>query len=66
VKPTSYERKLGQSGQAVINQKRRITIPQKPFFESGFQNGARVRVRSDGPGRVVIEQIELPDWAKSA
>jgi hypothetical protein len=22
-----------------------------------------VRVRADGPGRLLIEQIELPDWA---
>lgn len=65
VKPTNYERKPGQRGEAVINQKRRLTIPQRPFFEAGFQNGGRVRVRSDGPGRLVIEQIELPGWAGS-
>lgn len=63
--PTRYERKLGQSGQAVINQKRRITIPQRAFFEAGLANGGKVRVRSDGPGRLVIEQIELPPWARS-
>jgi hypothetical protein len=66
VKPSNYERKLGQSGQAVINQKRRITIPQRAFFEAGFDNGGRVRVRSDGPGRIILEQIELPAWAKAA
>jgi hypothetical protein len=49
----------------VINQKRRITIPQRPFFEAGFANGGRVRVRADGPGRLVIEQIELPGWARN-
>jgi hypothetical protein len=48
----------------VINQKRRITIPQRPFFEAGFANGGRVRARADGPGRIIVEQIELPDWAK--
>jgi hypothetical protein len=64
VKPTNYERKPGQNGEAVINQKRRVTIPQRPFFEAGFTNGGRVRVRADGPGRLVVEQIELPDWAK--
>jgi PD-(D/E)XK endonuclease len=63
VEPSNYERKLGQSGQAVINQKRRITIPQRPFFEAGLENGSKVRVRSDGPGRVVVEQIDLPEWA---
>jgi Holliday junction resolvase-like predicted endonuclease len=64
VKPTNYERKPGQNGEAVINQKRRLTIPQRPFFEAGFANGGRVRVRADGPGRLLVEQIELPDWAK--
>jgi hypothetical protein len=63
VKPSNYERKPGQRGFAVINQKRRITIPQRPFFEAGFANGGRVRVRADGPGRIVVEQIELPTWA---
>jgi uncharacterized Fe-S cluster-containing radical SAM superfamily enzyme len=48
----------------VINQKRRITMPQRPFFEAGFANGGKVRVRAVGPGRILIEQIELPDWAK--
>ena len=66
VKPTNYERKLGQGGQAVINQKRRVTIPQRAFFEAGFSNGGKVRVSADGPGRIVIEQIELPAWAKPA
>ncbi len=65
-KPTNYERKLGQGGHAVINQKRRVTIPQRPFFEAGLENGSRVRVRSDGPGRLVLEQIELPAWARQA
>jgi Holliday junction resolvase-like predicted endonuclease len=63
VEPSNYERKPGQNGEAVINQKRRITIPQHPFFEAGLENGGRVRVRSVGPGRLLIEQIELPDWA---
>lgn len=64
VKPTGYERKPGQRGEAVINQKRRLTIPQRPFFEAGFTNSGRVRVRADGPGRIVVEQYELPDWAQ--
>jgi PD-(D/E)XK endonuclease len=60
VKPTKYERELGQSGQAIVNQKRRITIPQRAFFEAGFENGSRVRVRADGPGRIILDQVELP------
>ena len=65
IRPTNYERKPGKNGQAVINQKRRITIPQRPFYEAGFANGGRVRVRADGPGRIVVEQIELPSWARA-
>jgi hypothetical protein len=56
--------KPGQRGEAVINQKARITIPKPPFFEAGFANGGKVRVRADGPGRIVIEQIELPSWTR--
>jgi hypothetical protein len=43
-----------------------MTIPQRPFFEAGFENGSRVRARSDGPGRIILEQIELPAWARPA
>jgi hypothetical protein len=64
VKPTNYERKPGQRGEAVINQKRRLTIPQRPFFEAGFENGGKVRVRAVGPGRLLVEQIALPEWAE--
>jgi Holliday junction resolvase-like predicted endonuclease len=66
VRPTNYERKPGQRGEAVINQKRRFTIPQRPFFEAGFENGGRVRVRAVGPGRMLVEQIELPGWSAAA
>jgi PD-(D/E)XK endonuclease len=66
VKPTNCERKPGQRGEAVINQKRRITIPQRPFFEAGLENGGTVRVRAVGPGRLLIEQIDLPDWSQPA
>lgn len=64
IKPSNYERKPGQRGEAVINQKRRITIPQRPFFEAAFENAGRVRVRAVGPGRMLIEQIDLPDWGQ--
>jgi PD-(D/E)XK endonuclease len=64
VKPTNYERKPGQHGEAVINQKRRLTIPRRPFFEAGFANGGKVRVRADGPGRLIVEQTDLPAWAR--
>jgi hypothetical protein len=64
VTPTNYERKPGQRGEAQINQKRRITIPQRAFFQAGFENGGRVRVRAVGPGRILVEQVELPDWSR--
>jgi hypothetical protein len=51
--------------QAIINQKRRVNIPQKLFFEAGFALGDRVRVTCDGYGRVVLERLELPGWAQS-
>jgi hypothetical protein len=63
---SKYERKPGQSGQAVINQKRRVTIPQEAVLEAGFLPGDRVRAICDGPGRVVLEQLELPGWARSS
>lgn len=66
VQPTAYERKLGQQGRAVINQKRRLTIPQGAFFGARLVNGSKVSVRADGPGRIVIEQVELPEWARPA
>jgi hypothetical protein len=64
LRPSKRERKLGRSGHGVINQKRRVTIPQSAFFPAGFQPGDRLRARSDGPGRVILEQAELPDWAR--
>jgi PD-(D/E)XK endonuclease len=65
LKPSNRERSLGRSGHAVINQKRRMTIPQSAFFEAGLVNGSKLRVRSDGPGRIIVEQVELPAWARS-
>lgn len=63
VPPTKRDRRLGKQGRGVINQKRRLTIPQSAFFEAGFVNEAVVAVRADGPGRIVVEQVELPAWA---
>ena len=63
--PSKYERRLGRMCQAIINQKRRVNIPQKPFFEAGFELGDRVRVTCEGYGRVVLERIESPGWAQS-
>jgi hypothetical protein len=62
--PTSkYERSRGQRGEAVINQKRRVTIPRTACAEAGLQEDDRLNVRSEGDGRVVLERIEPPPAA---
>jgi bifunctional DNA-binding transcriptional regulator/antitoxin component of YhaV-PrlF toxin-antitoxin module len=58
---TKYERKLGRSGQTTINAKRKITIPQQAVLEAGLDVGDRLRVRSHGYGRIVLERIGLYD-----
>lgn len=51
------ERELGRAGQAIIRQRRQMTVPHMPFAEAGLQIGDRLRFRADGPGRVVAERI---------
>jgi PD-(D/E)XK endonuclease len=58
--PSKYDRKAGRAGEAVLNQKRRVTLPRQACNEAGLQDGDRMRVRSDGDGRLVIERIEPP------
>lgn len=58
--PSIYDRKLSRGGEAVLNQKRRVTIPRQACVEAGLQDGDRVRARSEGDGRVVLERIEPP------
>jgi PD-(D/E)XK endonuclease len=58
--PSKYDRKLGRSGQALVNGKRRVTLPRQPCIEAGLETGDRLRVRSDGEGRVVLERIDPP------
>jgi bifunctional DNA-binding transcriptional regulator/antitoxin component of YhaV-PrlF toxin-antitoxin module len=60
-KHTTYERKLGQSGQTRINEKRKVTLPQKAVIEAGLDVGDRLRVRSHGYGRIVLERVGLYD-----
>lgn len=52
------ERPLGRAGQAIIREKRQMTMPLRPFSEAGLEIGDRLRFRADGAGRVVIERIE--------
>jgi bifunctional DNA-binding transcriptional regulator/antitoxin component of YhaV-PrlF toxin-antitoxin module len=52
-------RKLGRSGQTTINEKRKITIPQQAVIEAGLDVGDRLRARSHGYGRIVLERVGL-------
>ncbi len=56
---TKYERKQGRSGQTTINEKRKVTLPQQAVLEAGLDVGDRLRVRSHGYGRIVLERIGL-------
>lgn len=57
---TRYERRRGQSGQALINSKRRVTLPQSAVLGADLRDGDRLRVSADGYGRILLERIELP------
>jgi hypothetical protein len=37
-----------------------VTIPRHACIEAGLQDGDRLRVRSNGDGRVLLERIEPP------
>jgi len=50
----------------VINQKRRVTIPQAACIEAGFHEDDRLLVRCDGDGRVVLERVEPPPVVAAA
>ena len=68
-RPSKYDRKLGRGGEAILNQKRRVTIPRQVCVEARLQDGDRVRVGSDGDGRIVLERLEpppAPGWGESA
>jgi hypothetical protein len=58
--PSKYDRKSGRGGQAIVNGKRRVTLPREPCIEAGLQDGDRLRVNSEGDGRLVLERIEPP------
>jgi hypothetical protein len=46
------------SSQVLLRPKRQATIPRRPCEEAGLRAGDRLRVRADGPGRVIFERIE--------
>lgn len=60
---TKYERSRGRGGEAVINQKRRVTLPQQACIEAGLQDADRLSVRAAGDGRVTLERIDPPPSA---
>jgi len=37
-----------------------VTLPRHACIEAGLQDADRVRVHSDGDGRLVLERIEPP------
>jgi PD-(D/E)XK endonuclease len=61
--PSKYDRTAGRRGEAVLNQKRRLTLPRRACGEAGLQDDDRVRVRSVGDGRLLVERIEPPPAA---
>jgi PD-(D/E)XK endonuclease len=48
------------SRQVLLRPKRQATIPKAPCEEAGVLPGDRLRVFSDGPGRLVFEKIDPP------
>jgi hypothetical protein len=58
--PSKYDRKPGQAGEATLNQKRRVTLPRQACIEAGLEDGDRLRVHSDGDGRLLLMRIEPP------
>lgn len=63
---SNYDRKLSRGGEAILNQKRRVTLPRQACIEAGVQDGDRVRVQSTGDGRIVLERIEPPPAVESS
>ena len=58
---TKSERKLARSGHCLLRHKRQTTIPKRPCAEAGLKVGDRMRVRADGPGRIVFEQADASE-----
>jgi hypothetical protein len=46
--------------QVLLRPKRQVTFPKAPCEEAGIAAGDRLRVKVDGPGRIVFEKIEAP------
>lgn len=50
-------RRPGSTAQILFRPKRQATIPRRPCEEAGLEAGDRLRVRADGPGRILLEKI---------
>lgn len=57
---SKYERERGRCGEAIVNQKRRVTLPQRACIEAGLQDKDKLLVQCDGDGRVLLERIDPP------
>jgi hypothetical protein len=53
-----FERTRARNSQTILGAKRRLGIPVGPCEAAGLSIGDRMRVRADGPGRVILERIE--------
>jgi len=42
----------------LLRPKRQATFPKAPCEEAGIVAGDRLRVKADGPGRIVFEKID--------
>jgi hypothetical protein len=51
---------LPASRQILLRPKRQATFPKAPCEEAGINPGDRLRVSTDGPGRLVFEKIDPP------
>lgn len=49
---------VARSGHSVVGANRRTGIPRRVFEEAGLSIGDRLRLRADGPGRVIVERID--------
>jgi bifunctional DNA-binding transcriptional regulator/antitoxin component of YhaV-PrlF toxin-antitoxin module len=49
-----------RSGFTRLSSKHQATIPVKVLAESGLEAGDELRVRADGPGRIVLEREQ--EW----
>ena len=57
---SKYDRRLSRAGKAVLNQKRRVTLPRAACKDASLEDGDRVLVRNVGDGRLLLERIEPP------